>query len=131
MPRATNLPAWKLQDAKAHFSAVVRDAQRDHAMIQALGVTAERAGGQIMVASAATAAGFLAFVPTAFVGVAELGLIAGGGMLIAFAVTLLFLPACLVLFNPRAAIIGCRFCTLVLYALVYFSPSSLPYIYST
>jgi antitoxin Phd len=27
MPRTTNLPAWKLQDAKAHFSAVVRDAQ--------------------------------------------------------------------------------------------------------
>ncbi len=27
MPKAANLPAWKLQDAKAHFSAVVRDAQ--------------------------------------------------------------------------------------------------------
>ena len=90
-------------DFAIQFCVRFRDAQRDHAMIPALGVTAERAGGQIMVASAATAAGFLAFVPTAFVGVAELGLIAGGGMLIAFAVTLLFLPACLVLFNPRAA----------------------------
>lgn len=27
MARMTNLPAWKLQDAKSHFSAVVRDAQ--------------------------------------------------------------------------------------------------------
>jgi prevent-host-death family protein len=27
MPRTLNPPAWKLQDAKAHFSAVVRDAQ--------------------------------------------------------------------------------------------------------
>jgi len=27
MPQSTNSPAWKLQDAKAHFSAVVRDAQ--------------------------------------------------------------------------------------------------------
>lgn len=27
MPRTVNSPAWKLQDAKSHFSAVVRDAQ--------------------------------------------------------------------------------------------------------
>ncbi len=90
-------------DFAIQFCVRFRDAQRDHALLPALGVTAERAGGQIVVASAATAAGFLAFVPTAFVGVAELGLIAGAGMLIAFAVTLLFLPACLVLFNPAAA----------------------------
>ena len=38
-------------------------------------------------AAAATAAGFLAFVPTDFSGVAELGLIAGVGMLIAFVCT--------------------------------------------
>jgi hypothetical protein len=41
----------------------------------------------------ATATGFLAFVPTAFSGVAELGLIAGTGMLIAFFCTMTFLPA--------------------------------------
>ena len=39
--------------------------------------TGRRVGGQILVAAAATAAGFLAFVPTDFRGVAELGLIAG------------------------------------------------------
>ena len=55
------------------------------------------------MAAAATAAGFLAFVPTDFTGVAELGLIAGAGMLIAFACTLVFLPAALVAFRPRAA----------------------------
>ncbi len=60
-----------------------------------------RAGPQILCAALATAAGFLAFVPTAFSGVAELGLIAGGGMLIAFACTLTFLPAAISLFNPR------------------------------
>ena len=69
----------------------------------ALAGTARRAGKQILVAAAATAAGFLAFVPTDFTGVAELGLIAGGGMLIAFACTLLFLPAALTLFRPQAA----------------------------
>ncbi len=58
-------------------------------------------GPQIMVAAAATAAGFLAFVPTSFSGVAELGLIAGVGMVIAFLSTILFLPAALALFRPR------------------------------
>ena len=67
----------------------------------ALAATGARVGPQILVAAAATAAGFLAFVPTSFRGVAELGLIAGVGMLIAFASTLLFLPAALALFRPH------------------------------
>jgi hypothetical protein len=66
----------------------------------AMAQTARRVGGQILVAAAATAAGFLAFVPTDFRGVAELGLIAGAGMLIAFACTLTFLPALIGLFRP-------------------------------
>jgi hopanoid biosynthesis associated RND transporter like protein HpnN len=66
----------------------------------ALSETGRRVGGQILVASATTAAGFLAFVPTEFRGVAELGLIAGVGMLIAFFCTLFFLPAFIVLFQP-------------------------------
>ena len=69
---------------------------------QALAGTGRRVGLQVLVASAATSAGFLAFVPTSFSGVAELGLIAGGGMLIAFVCTLTFLPAALSLFKPRA-----------------------------
>jgi hopanoid biosynthesis associated RND transporter like protein HpnN len=66
----------------------------------ALSETGHRVGGQILVASATTAAGFLAFVPTQFRGVAELGLIAGVGMLIAFFCTLFFLPAFIMLFRP-------------------------------
>ena len=69
---------------------------------QALVETARRAGVQILVAAVATAAGFFAFVPTDFTGVAQLGLIAGLGMLIAFACTIAFLPAMLTLFRPRA-----------------------------
>ncbi len=68
----------------------------------ALDEAARRAGIQILVAAIATSAGFLAFVPTAFSGVAQLGLIAGVGMLIAFACTLSFLPAALTLLRPRA-----------------------------
>ena len=67
---------------------------------EAIRRTAARTGEQILVAAAATAAGFLAFVPTAFSGVAELGLIAGVGMLIAFACTIVFLPAAITLFHP-------------------------------
>jgi uncharacterized protein len=63
--------------------------------------TARRVGLQILIAALATAAGFLAFVPTAFAGVAELGLIAGAGMIIAFICTLGFLPAAITVFRPR------------------------------
>ncbi len=69
---------------------------------EALDRTARRVGVQILIAAIATASGFLAFTPTAFVGVATLGLIAGFGMLIAFATTITFLPAALVLCRPRA-----------------------------
>ncbi len=63
--------------------------------------TARRVGVQILIAALATAAGFLAFVPTDFSGVAELGLIAGAGMIMAFLCTLGFLPAAITLFRPR------------------------------
>jgi len=52
------------------------------------------------VAAGATSAGFFAFVPTKFAGVAELGLIAGVGMLVAFAATLVFLPTALTMLRP-------------------------------
>jgi hopanoid biosynthesis associated RND transporter like protein HpnN len=67
----------------------------------AMAETGRRVGGQILVAAAATSAGFLAFVPTDFRGVAELGLIAGVGMLIAFFCTMTFLPAAISVFRPH------------------------------
>ena len=70
-------------------------------LASALTETGRRVGRQILVAAAATAAGFLAFVPTSFRGVAELGLIAGVGMIIAFFCTLIFLPAFIALFRPK------------------------------
>ena len=77
----------------------VRVGVPDHAA--ALQVTARMVGPQILVAASATAAGFLAFVPTSFSGVAELGLIAGFGMLAAWGCTTVFLPAALTLMQPR------------------------------
>jgi hopanoid biosynthesis associated RND transporter like protein HpnN len=89
-------------DFAIQFSVRYR-AERLAAVDAATGLaqTAERVGPQILVAAAATAAGFLAFVPTDFSGVAELGLIAGGGMVIAFFCTIIFLPAALTLLRPR------------------------------
>ncbi len=71
-------------------------------IVDALRDTGKRTGAQILVASLATAAGFLAFTPTDFTGVAELGAIAGVGMVIAFLCTVTFLPAMLALCQPRA-----------------------------
>lgn len=89
-------------DFAIQFSVRFREARLETPDIAtALAATARRAGGQILVAACATAAGFLAFVPTDFRGVAELGLIAGFGMLIAFFCTLTFLPAAITLLSPE------------------------------
>ena len=66
------------------------------ALIQA----GRRAGAPLTLAALATAAGFLSFLPTVYKGVSELGLIAGVGMLIAFATSVTLLPALLSRFNP-------------------------------
>jgi uncharacterized protein len=89
-------------DFSIQFSVRFREARLFQPEIQdALATTAGRVGVQLLVAATATAAGFLAFVPTSFSGVAELGLISGVGMLIAFVCTLTFLPATLSLFRPH------------------------------
>ncbi len=88
-------------DFAIQFSVRFRERRHEFADFgEAIRQTAVRTGEQILVAAVATAAGFLAFVPTDFVGVAELGLIAGVGMLIAFVCTITFLPAAITLFRP-------------------------------
>ncbi len=91
-------------DFAIQFCVRLRDV-RHHAAPDlgfAIPETARQAGGQIALAATATACGFLAFAPTPFVGVAELGIIAGAGMFIAFICTMTFLPALLWLFCPRS-----------------------------
>ncbi|CAA7620625.1 putative membrane protein actII-3 [Candidatus Terasakiella magnetica] len=56
----------------------------------------------LSLAAIATAVGFLSFLPTAYTGVSQLGLIAGGGMLIALVVDFTVLPALLALLQPPA-----------------------------
>jgi hopanoid biosynthesis associated RND transporter like protein HpnN len=89
-------------DFAIQFSVRLRERRHTYPdMTDALRETGRRSGAQILVAALATAAGFLAFTPTNFVGVAQLGIIAGVGMLIAFACTLTILPALLCLCHPR------------------------------
>jgi hopanoid biosynthesis associated RND transporter like protein HpnN len=63
-------------------------------------VAGKHVGAPLTLAAGATAAGFLSFLPTDYRGVSELGLIAGFGMLIAFATSITVLPALIRLFNP-------------------------------
>ncbi|MEI7606828.1 MAG: MMPL family transporter [Rhodospirillaceae bacterium] len=67
----------------------------------ALRATANTMAGSVSLAALTTSFGFLAFLPTAYVGVSQLGLIAGVGMLIALALNFTLLPALLVLFRPK------------------------------
>jgi hopanoid biosynthesis associated RND transporter like protein HpnN len=91
-------------DFAIQFTVRFRDVNfRIPDVVAALGETGRVSGGQILVAALATAAGFLAFSPTSFAGVAQLGLIAGVGMLIAFICTLTTLPALIALFRPARA----------------------------
>ncbi|MFN3959078.1 MAG: MMPL family transporter [Parvularculaceae bacterium] len=60
---------------------------------EALAAATRDVGGGLVLACVTTALGFLAFVPTDFKGIAQLGLIAGAGVVIALLVSLTFLPA--------------------------------------
>ena len=89
-------------DFGIQFSVRLRDVRHHFGdLAVAIPETGRQAGGQIALAAAATACGFLAFAPTPFTGVAELGIIAGVGMGIAFLCTITFLPALLRIFSPR------------------------------
>lgn len=65
---------------------------------QALMQAVRKVRPSIGLCAATTAIGFFSFIPTAYTGVSELGVIAGGGMLIAFIISVTVLPALLQLF---------------------------------
>ncbi|WP_414464667.1 MMPL family transporter [Hyphomicrobium sp. DY-1] len=67
---------------------------------ESLVAAGRNAGKPLALAAAATTAGFYAFLPTDYVGVSELGLIAGSGMIVAFLTSITLLPALLEVLNP-------------------------------
>jgi hopanoid biosynthesis associated RND transporter like protein HpnN len=71
-------------------------------LFSSLVATARNTGGRLALAAMATAAGFMAFTPTAYKGLSELGEIAGAGMIVAFLTSITILPAMLRLLNPPA-----------------------------
>lgn len=89
-------------DFGIQFSMRYRD-ERFHAenFVEALRRTGAGIGGPLAVAAAATAVGFLSFVPTDYSGVSDLGLIAGVGMLLALVLNLTLLPALITILRPR------------------------------
>jgi hypothetical protein len=90
-------------DFGIQFSVRYRAERHSHGDLRmSLNRAAARAGRPLALAASATALGFYAFLPTVYKGVSELGLIAGTGMIIAFAATITVLPAALALLRPRA-----------------------------
>lgn len=79
-----------------------REGGADHA--SALREAASGAGGALTLAALAAVVSFLAFLPTDYRGLAELGIIAAGGMIIALVANLTLLPALLTLLpvQPKA-----------------------------
>jgi hypothetical protein len=77
-----------------------RHACRD--LDQALQATARGMAGPLLLAAASIATAFYSFLPTAYLGLSELGLIAGTGIIIALATTVTLLPALLTVLKPSA-----------------------------
>jgi hypothetical protein len=83
-------------DFAIHFVLRYREQmQQGHDRWEAFPRTARGVGPALMFLAVAIATGFLAFVPTAYAGLSELGLIAGFGMFIALFATVTVLPALL------------------------------------
>jgi len=68
----------------------------------ALERAAQALGPSLLLAAGAVFLGFGAFLPTSYVGIAELGVIAGIGMIVALAFSVTLLPALVLLLRPGA-----------------------------
>lgn len=94
-------------DFSIHFCLRYQELRaRDATRIDALAGTARSIGSSLALCAFTTSIGFLAFVPTDFAGVAELGWIAGVGMAIGLACTLTVIPALLALGAEREPTFG-------------------------
>jgi hopanoid biosynthesis associated RND transporter like protein HpnN len=88
-------------DFGIQFSVRFRAERHDvTALSAALRRTAHKIAVPLTLAAVAVAAGFMSFLPTAYRGVSELGLIAGVGMLIAYGTSVTLLPALITVLRP-------------------------------
>ena len=87
-------------DFAIHFGLRFQEERSNgHAPIAAVGRTAATVGVALALCALTTALAFVAFTPTAYVGLGQLGAIAAFGMVISLLLTLTLLPALLVLFR--------------------------------
>ena len=99
-------------DFGIQFTVRFKAERYDHDdFIDALHIGASKVGRPLALAAFATMAGFYSFLPTAYRGVADLGEIAGTGMLIAFTCAITILPALLAVIRPppEAEPVGYKF----------------------
>lgn len=83
-------------DFAIHLLLHIQERRADgQATAEALKGSMHEVGPALAIAAPTTALGFFAFVPTRFDGIAQLGIIAGGGVIIAFLVSVTFIPAAL------------------------------------
>ena len=91
-------------DYALHLLLHVQDKRMEGlAAPEALAAATRDVGGGLILACVTTALGFLAFVPTDFEGIAQLGIIAGAGVIIALFVSLTFLPAAIGVTGVKAS----------------------------
>jgi uncharacterized protein len=83
-------------DHAIHYCLRYRElTSRGATNLEALKGVSSSIGGAITLCAISSAIGFLSFIPTAYRGFAELGIIAGGGMIMALIASLTVLPALL------------------------------------
>jgi uncharacterized protein len=80
------------------FEEALSSGDRKHAALRA---AVAGVAGPLSLSALCAALGFLSFVPTDYLGLAELGVISAAGMAIAWAVSLTLLPALLAMLRPR------------------------------
>jgi uncharacterized protein len=98
-------------DFGIQFSVRYRAERHEHANLRgALRSAARKIGDPLALAAGATAVAFFSFLPTDYKGLFELGLVAGCGMLIAFACSITVVPAVLAVLKPpgESARVGFR-----------------------
>ncbi len=89
-------------DFGIQFSVRYRADRYEQPTLQAaIRAAARGVGWSLTLAAVSLLAGFFAFLPTAFRGVSELGLIAGVGMIVAYLFSLTLLPALIAIFRPK------------------------------
>lgn len=91
-------------DFAIHFALHIQETRQLHGRVRgALRSAVREVGGALSLCAPTTAFAFFAFVPTNFVGMAQLGVLSGAGVIVAFLVAITVIPAALTLWpiNPR------------------------------